>query len=164
MPVNLGGLGLIRLDELLKAQQVTWFKRAHASCPDNWQVNLKNLCHGNCLLANYEEIPNNRHPILKGIATSFCSFTYEYNLINSNLLESFLINNPVVKRGERDNRLLTLNFFQDNIPRLAHHHLVNLKVKDIADGNLFLKRLDDIEIPFSILTYMRLLFMFCETK
>ena len=27
LPVNLGGLGLIRLDKLLKAQQVTWFKR-----------------------------------------------------------------------------------------------------------------------------------------
>ena len=100
--------------------------------------------------------PNNRHPILRGIATSFSSFTYEYNLINSNLLESFLINNPVIWRGERDNRILTLNFFQDNIPRLADHQLVNLKVKDIADGNLFLKRLDDIAIPFSILTYMRL--------
>ena len=68
LPVNLGGLGLIRLDELLKAQQVKWFKRAHTSCRDNWRVNLKNLCHGNCLLVNYEEIPNNRHPILRGIA------------------------------------------------------------------------------------------------
>ena len=46
LPVNLGGLGLIRLDKLLKAQQVTWFKQAHASCRDNWRVNLRNLCHG----------------------------------------------------------------------------------------------------------------------
>ena len=50
----------------------------------------------------------------------------------------------------------TINFFQENIPRLAPHQLVNLKVKDIADGNLFLKRLDDIATPLSILTYMRL--------
>ena len=74
-------------------------------------------------------------------------------MINSNLLESFLINNPVIRRGERDNRILTLHFFRDNIPRLAAHQLLKLKLKDIVDGDLFLKRLEEIEIPFSILTY-----------
>ena len=71
LPSNLGGLGLIRVEELLKAQQVNWVRRAHFSSWGNWRVNLKILTQGNCLLANPASIPENRNPVLRGISQSF---------------------------------------------------------------------------------------------
>ena len=77
-------------------------------------------------------------------------------MIEGNLKESFLINNPVITRGDRDTRLITLGFFQDNVPRIPVQDLLTVRIKDIADENLFLKRKDDIELPLSLITYMRL--------
>ena len=156
LPSNLGGLGLIRVEELLKAQQVNWVRRAHFSSRDNWRVNLKILTQGNCLLANPASIPENRNPVLRGISQSFSEFLKEYNLIEGNLKESFLINNPVITRGDRDTRLITFGFFQDNVPRIPVQDLLTVRIQDIADENLFLKRKDDIELPLSLITYMRL--------
>ena len=156
LPSNLGGLGLIRVEELLKAQQVNWERRAHFSSRDNWRVNLKILTQGNCLLANPASIPENRNPVLRGISQSFSEFLKEYNLIEGNLKESFLINNPVITRGDRDTRLITIGFFQDNVPRIPVQDFLSVRIKDIADENLFLKRKDNVELPLSQITYMRL--------
>ena len=71
-------------------------------------------------------------------------------------MESFLINNPSITKGERDTRLITFGFFQDNVPRIPVHDLQTVRIKDIADDNLFKKRKDDIELPLSLITFMRL--------
>ena len=131
-------------------------RRAHFSSRDNWRVNLKILTQGNCLLSNPVIIPENRNPILKGISQSFSDFLQEYNSIEGNLKESFLINNPSITKGERDTRLITFGFFQDNVPRIPVHDLLTVRIKDIADDNLFKKRKDDIELPLSLITFMRL--------
>ena len=94
--------------------------------------------------------------MLRGISQSFSEFLKEYNLIEGNLKESFLINNPVITRGDRDTRLITFGFFQDNVPRIPVQDLLMVTIQDIADENLFLKRKDDIELPLSLITYMRL--------
>ena len=93
---------------------------------------------------------------LKGISQSFSDFLQEYNFIEGNLKESFLINNPMITRGERDTRLITFGFFQENVPRIPVNALLAVRIKDIANDNLFLKRKDDIELPLSLITYVRL--------
>ena len=48
-PTELGGLGMIDLEDFITAQQVTWFKRAYISTRDNWRVDLKKIGNGNVL-------------------------------------------------------------------------------------------------------------------
>ena len=99
LPVALGGLGLIKLDEFLIAQQTVWLKKTHLSTRDNWRVDLTNMFSGNCLIAHPDKINKARHPILYNLAESFTKFLNIYNRLGKNRGNSYLLHNPALVRG-----------------------------------------------------------------
>ena len=142
LPINLGGLGLINIDEFLRAQQVTWIKKACTSTRDNWRVDLTNLFGGNCLISHPDKICMNRFPILHNIAVSFTKFLNIFNRIEKNLGNSFLLHNPALIRGRNNLGIIDARLFNNNVPRLAIEQISSLKVRDIANNQLFLHRIE----------------------
>ena len=116
LPKSVGGLGLIKIDEFLIAQQVTWVKKASLSTRDNWRVDLTRLFGGNCLVASKNHIDNTRHPILYGIASSYESFLKIFNNKDRNLSNSYLLHNPSLCRGRRNVGLIDYNFLRTMSP------------------------------------------------
>ena len=156
LPTNLGGLGLINIDEFLRSQQVTWIKKASTSTRDNWRVDLTNLFGGNCLISHPDKICMNRFPILHNIAVSFTKFLNIFNRIGKNLGNSYLLHNPALIRGRNNLGIIDARLFNNNVPRLAIEQISSLKVRDIANNQLFLHRIEDIGVQLSMISYMRL--------
>ena len=154
-----GGLGIFLLSEFLESQQALWVKKAHMSKRDNWRNDISNFFHGNCLVATPEKINRLNNPILHTIADSYQKFNKIFNNTDQNFDNSFLLNNPVLKRGVRDNGKIDINFFSQNIPNIDSATLARIKISDICVNGI-LKSLDEINmlanIPFSLATYMRL--------
>ena len=63
-PTELGGLGMIDLEDFITAQQVTWFKRAYISTRDNWRVDLKKIGNRNVLTVGEAHIDPVLFPII----------------------------------------------------------------------------------------------------
>ena len=158
-PPELGGLGMIDIGEFIVSQQVVWIKRTFLSTRDNWRFDLKLICKGNALILGNNDIPASRFPLLSYMAESFGTFLKAFNLTNDNLCKSFLINNPLLKRGRVDNSRLNIGFFSSNIPRLDEQSIVNIKINEISHGGRLLS-LDEISLntgmAFSLATYLRL--------
>ena len=129
------------------------------SSRDNWRFDIRKKFDGNCLVATPEKLNILVNPMLYTIAESYQKFTKKFNELENNFDLSFLLNNPVLKRGFGDNRKIDLNFFSQNIPEIPAAVLARVKISDIAVGGV-LKSLDEINneanIPFSLATYMRL--------
>ena len=164
LPINLGGLGLIKIDEFLVAQQVTWIKKASTSTRDNWGVDLTNLFGGNCLISHPDKICKNRFPILHNIAVSYTKFLNIFNRIGKNLGNSYLLHNPALIRGRNNFSIIDARLFSNNVPRLAGEQISSLKVRDIANNQLFLHRIEDIDVQLSMISYMRLQEVFFRVR
>ena len=73
-PTELGGLGMIDLEDFITAQQVTWFKRVYISTRDNWRVDLKKIGNRNVLTVGEVHIDPVLFPIfiyLKRVSNLF---------------------------------------------------------------------------------------------
>ena len=158
-PTLLGGLGIIDPDIFIKAQQVTWVKRACLSQRDNWRVDLLKLGHGNVLTIGKGNCTVDRFPLFVDIVGSYEFFLKAFNSINNNCEKSLVLNNPVIKRGRNDNRTINENFFSTNLPPINIADLNKIKMNQIAHNGRLLS-LDDIVantgIEFSLATYLRL--------
>jgi exonuclease III len=159
IPPTEGGLGLVNIKNFITGLQTVWVKRAHLSARDNWRIDTRAITSGNCLTLNRNLLPNNENQILSFIATSYTKFCDVFYKVNHNIFEAFIMNNDLIVRGHQDGRLLNVQFFSSNIPRLDMERVAKLKVKDFFSGNDF-KTLDqlceDTGINFNLLTYMRL--------
>ena len=158
-PTTLGGLGMIDLSEFITAQQTVWFKRASASTRDNWRVDLKKLSRGNILAMGADDVPGNAYPIFKYLCCSYETFLQAFSRGNDNFKKSYIVNNPLIKRGRADTRKITCNLFSGNNPALNAQSISKIKVSDIATDNRLLS-LDDISLntglPINLVTYLRL--------
>ena len=103
LPPAGGGLGMINVSDFLTAQQAIWVKRAYLSKRDNWRADLNNLSKGNPLTLCRADVDQARHPILFNIAGSYEKFLAKFYSTNDNYGQSFLLNNPILRRGRDDN-------------------------------------------------------------
>ena len=158
-PTGLGGLGMIDLSEFLIAQQSVWLKRASASTRDNWRVDLKKLSSGNILACGTDENSWDGFPIFKYICSSYGTFLKAFTGRNDNFKKSFLINNPLIKRGIADTRKISAGFFSGNNPALDEQSISKITILDIGIGNRLLS-LDEISLntglDLNLVTYLRL--------
>ena len=122
-------------------------------------MDLDRIFYGNCLVATPEKINISTHPMLHSAAESFNRFLSAFNATEFNFEKSYILNNPVIKRGRGDQRRLDLNFFSHNVPPLNEAVLSRVKISDIM-VNGALKTLDEINfndnLHISLLTYLRL--------
>ena len=158
-PPELGGLGMIDIGEFIVSQQVVWIKRTFLSSRDNWRFDLKLICKGNALILGNNDIPASRFPLLSYMAESFGTFLKAFNLTNDNFCKSFLINNPLLKRGRVDNSRVNIGLFSSKIPLIEEQSIVNIKINEISQGGRLLS-LDEISLKtgmaISLATYLRL--------
>ena len=113
-----GGLGMIEPKEYLSSQQVVWLKKAHKAQGDAWSKQLLTVTDGNIMTCSPACVDKLKNPIIYGLVENFQTFARTFINTNSNINNSYLLNNPVLKRGLRNNRLLDRNFFSANIPQL----------------------------------------------
>ena len=57
--------------------------------------------------------------ILKNLSESFQNFCKVFYSLNENIQKSFLLNSPIMRRGNRDNKLIDPPYFSQNIPPLT---------------------------------------------
>ena len=158
-PTSLGGLGMIDPEVFVMAQQVIWVKRANMSLRDNWRVDLQKLGHGNALTIGKGNFTIDRYLIFADIVSSYEIFLKIFNTTNNNCEKALILNNPAIKRGRNDNRLINENFFSTNLPPINMADVNQLKLNQLVTNGRLLS-LDVITantgIDFSLATYLRL--------
>jgi len=128
-----GGIGLIKLEDFLCAQQVIWVKRAAQSTRDNWRVDLAISGAGNVLTPCPETLSNSGSVALLGITQSFLRFNTIFSKLDNNYRKAFIFNNPIFTRGQDDEGLLDAKFFfLGNI-----YNICFVKYSDCFHNNLF---------------------------
>ena len=166
-PSNLGGLGMIDVEDFISAQQVVWVKRAAISLRDNWRVDMNKITHGNVYTLSGDNFGHADFPIFVYIAESLRKFLSAYGEKNDNFSKMYLANNPLIKRGRNDNRLINSQFFSANRPLISAFSLNSIRIDQIATrGHLF--SLDvmvaNTGIEFSLASYLRLQEAFFSTR
>jgi hypothetical protein len=99
LPVNQGGLGFIKLDDMRTALQANWVKRAVLCRHDNWRYDLWDYSNGNLMELHPDAIPFANNGILKGIVSSFSDFREKYYLYGTNFLFSKCFRNRRTSAG-----------------------------------------------------------------
>ena len=104
-------------------------------------------------------INEDRHPILYGLVKSVRTFLQSFYMVNDNYKQSFIFNNPLIKRSRDDHQILDTRFFTHNLP-LDEEKLAMLRFNDMMLNNWavpmetinFLKGLN-----INLWTYMRII-------
>jgi hypothetical protein len=52
IPLNEGGLGLIKIHDFITSLQCAWVKRVTQHWGDNWRYDLKSKCYGNPVIVD----------------------------------------------------------------------------------------------------------------
>ena len=156
---ELGGLGMIDIEEFLVAQQVSWFKRANQSTRVNWRVDLKNIGNGNVLTVGKGDFSENAFPIFRYLVDSYVKFLTAFNRTNNNFAKALILNNPLISVSREDKRLLNNNFFTRNIPHLGAKIICHIRLDQVANNSRLLS-LDEITantgINVNLVFYLRL--------
>jgi hypothetical protein len=164
LPQDKGGMGLIELSTSMIAQQCAWIKRASISSRDNWRWDLWLSGHGNCFNADPSALQSQGKHILAGIVKSYRIFLHNFNNLDSNLLQSFIFNNPTITTANGFEYNLSLNFWQQSNP-LNVFTLSKLKIKDFLQNDP-LKELNTLNkeynLNISVNTYIRFKKIFLE--
>ena len=101
---------MIDIETFIIAQQANWIRLAHFSSRDNWRYDLRCIGNNNVLNITSSEIDKLRHPVLFNLISSFEKVTLAHFKINDNFYNSFLLNNPVIRRNREDFCKLTSQF------------------------------------------------------
>jgi hypothetical protein len=158
LPPAEGGLGLINLKSLLLSQQSIWVKRASVSTRDNWRLDLWVSGSGNCLCPDPQILQDQGKIISTGIAKSFQIFARAYYSQDSNILDSFILNNPLLTTNNNFPFNLDTVFWSQNAMTNIYN-ISKLRIRDfLLDGKL--KPMENLNAEFSINitanTYFRL--------
>ena len=152
-----GGLGMVDLGDFLTAQQAIWIKHAMNSTRDCWRYDLMKIANGDPLTLSASDFSPATNPILNNFANSFNTVRKAFYGHNDNYRDALLLNNPLIKRGRRDNGLLSANFFNQN-PAIPTAVLQNLTFADVC-GDDGIRTLADINLKaglnMNLLTFLR---------
>jgi hypothetical protein len=107
-----GGLGLTNIKSFLIAQQINWIKRTGISSRDNWRVKICNATFGNCYTVSESCFNRHQNPILHNLGYSWNYFLTKFYSLDSNINESYILNNPLITRSLNDSLLLDLQFLE----------------------------------------------------
>jgi exonuclease III len=159
LPPSEGGAGLINLKHFLIGLQSSWILRANTSTRDVWRLTVRDLSSGNCFTANNLSFDNLRHPILSGLVESFCFFRDRFYDKDDNFRSSFVLNNPIVRRGDNQNRMLDIDFFNNCGVNNDELTLGKLVFSDLVSNNTFKSYADitaNTGINLNLVLYFRL--------
>jgi hypothetical protein len=110
-----------------------WFKRADLSTRDNWRWDLCLSGSGNCFCAGPDALLGQGRRLLAGITSSFRTFLVKFNNKDSNILDSYILNNPSINMANNFPYNLDEKFWTQhsdcNIYKIAR-----LKVKDFLNN------------------------------
>jgi hypothetical protein len=126
------GLGMIDVGLYVTALQAAWFKKINGHNIDIWRNDLYNASCGNIFTIDPAELRKSGSVVVAGIADSFCAVRDIFLGIGNNLLESFVVNNPELKRFEANGSVLLI--LRNNIPRISDTEICKLKLKFFWEG------------------------------
>jgi hypothetical protein len=157
--ISSGGIGLIKIEDYLVAQQAMWVGRAFRSTRDCWKVDLHSSTSGNPLTLNKDDRCLQNFGALKPIIDSFDKFRKKFyeNVTSNN--EIYILNNMHIKRSVNEAAFLDTDFFSRNIPALNMELVAKLKIKDFFSEGIFKPRdelVNDTNCNFNMVTYFRL--------
>jgi hypothetical protein len=158
LPTEEGGVGMIKIDSFITALQASWVKKIRGKYTDNWRRDLLSFTGGEPIIANEALLRNTGSPILNEISRSLNEVKKCFYKQGTNLLESFLLFNPILNRFERNTTAyLTL---KNNRPNLELAEITGLRVGHFWAAGTGMRRLDEIceltGLNISLISYMRL--------
>jgi hypothetical protein len=106
LPVQEGGLGLIRLKDYVIAQQASWFKKSGNKFSDIWRYDLYRACFNNILIADPSLVSKEAHPVIGQLVESYREFKVHFLRKNNNFMVSSIMYNPLLL-SENGNPALT---------------------------------------------------------
>ncbi len=108
-----GGLGLIRLDDFLRAQKCGWVIRAEKCVIDNWRAELYNQAPNNDItLLRKSDFNIERNPILFNLVDSYVYFYSKFTLTGNNILDAVIFENENFTFGDNRSKFDAF-FFKD---------------------------------------------------
>jgi len=126
---EMGGAGMIDPEPYILALQTSWIKRAFSQPIDYWSLLLWRRTYGNIFILGEHLVTDTA--VLKNVACSFQQFLNGFVKDETNVYNSFLINNPSITRSLQSNRTLDFGFFGlDATPDLIR--LSKIRIWDIC--------------------------------
>jgi hypothetical protein len=154
LKLNAGGIGMINISHYITALQAAWIKKINGKVIDNWRRDLVVATGGNLFVQNGKLLSQYESPILKQIAVSYNEVRKNFLSLDNNLLNSYLLYNPVLNKGAPDT---TMQILKDNLPVLSLEQIASIKICDFWNNGI--RPLDEIcdnlGINISLVTYMR---------
>jgi hypothetical protein len=154
LKLNAGGIGMINISHYITALQAAWIKKINGKVIDNWRRDLVVATGGNLFVLNERLLSQYESPILKQIAVSYNEVRKNFLSLDNNLLNSYLLYNPVLNKGAPDT---TMQILKNNIPVLSFEQIASIKICDFWNNGI--RPLDEIcdnlGFNISLVTYMR---------
>jgi hypothetical protein len=158
LPPDKGGMGLINIDHYLSGLHCAWIKKAHSSSRDNWRADMRSITLGNCLTLSPLCPDINNMPAIKILSVDYEIFKQKFYNTDDNYKHAFILHNTLF--STRNGRIISVNVFRTNRPRLDMQRVSKLKFCDFFTGTVP-KSLDELTtdtgINFSLMTYMQLM-------
>jgi hypothetical protein len=123
-PVEIGGLGMINLNDFLKCIKLAWIERA-ISIDDMWATAVVNTRLDRPDFHSTQNQDAINQPIINNIYTAFCEFRSCTVLYKKNILLSPVVDNPVlIEKG-------VASIKHDDIPVQLFDRIRNLTFSDL---------------------------------
>jgi exonuclease III len=150
VPVNLGGLGMIDIDDYALALKVSWIRRAVLNNDDLWSRCLLRLGYTEPDRSNLPVLCPELFPVLSGIASAGIKFCLAALKADNNILESKIEFNLIFGAGQKGTRF-QISVFEQIADNNQRDVLKNLRIGDIVrNGSIYTKAELDNTLGFSI--------------
>ncbi len=114
----------------IESQNCVWVKRAQ-NLNDNWKLRLYRGSNGSIFNIRANNYNKNTEPILYNIVKNFEKFIWGHTKVNENFRKTIIFENPIIFFEGNDRRLLTGDFFSNEI--IIRH---GQKVKNLTVDSL----------------------------
>jgi hypothetical protein len=125
-----GGLGLMDVKLFMESQNCVWVKRAQ-NLNDNWKIRLYRGSNGSIFNIRAKNYNKNTEPILYNMVKNFEKFIWGHTKVNENFRKTIIFENPIIFFEGNDRRILTDDFFSNEIMIRHGQKVKNLTVDSL---------------------------------
>jgi len=148
-PVEMGGLGLFKVNDFLASQSCAWVRRA-VKLDELWKKELYLGSYGTIFNIRKKNYDKSKNPILHYIASSFEKFIFSFTSKNENFRNAYIYENPSLPFDLNNRNFLKKEFFSAEEFELHKKRIHALKVEDLLNLNNTTKTKEEFELSTRI--------------
>jgi hypothetical protein len=126
---KMGGLGLINMDDFIKALKCCWFKKAMLSTNDNWKITLRMVTENFSNLYSADTSKLECGEVLLNILEAVQFFIKKWDATENNFLSASIVGNTNFGYGTEINCHFNENFFKFGT---GYSHTVHVMRTDLS--------------------------------